>query len=121
MRGEGVGGGGVGGEPGGAEVAVERGDGIGRGLDTDGGEGGTEVVELGGDADDRGGGAAQRVTDAGHAEDDADGEHRVAGREEDEVGLTDRLEHAGGRGGAVQYFCAMAQVTDTAPFSSCPM
>src|SRR3712207_7859032 len=44
------------------------------------------------EADDRRGGAAQRVPDAGNAEDGPDGDDRVRRREQDHVGGGDRLE-----------------------------
>ena len=54
------------------------------------------------DPDDGGAGAAQGVAHAGDAEDDADRDDGVARRQDDDVGLADRVEHARGRGGAVE-------------------
>ena len=81
--------------------AVVAADGLGARLDADRGEAGVGHAAHRRAADDRrdadDGLRAQRLGDARHLQDRADAHHRVARREHHDVGLGDRVEHAGRR------------------------
>ena len=101
------------------EVRLQSGHGRGRRFDADRRQAGVRVPTDRGptnewaDSDDRGSRAPHGVPDSGNAQDDADGHNRVARRQDDRVGVADRLEHAWRRTGSRQRAASRAVTSES--------